>query len=940
MKTTGELWELLQQSGNLPYGAAKTALIEEVLRHLEAVGDPELSFTTRILATSAYIYGGEPAKAFPTFSWCVADFDNRPGPHHRRWAHTLLWDFKAMVSGLTRFPEVPLDRTYGVLDDMERRYREGGHSMQAVYKRRQLVARHLGQTAVEDEWFERWQSAERDDLSDCAGCDPRSVVVYLSTRGRYEEAVALAEPVLAGELSCNEQPQSMLTELMEPYLKTGRLAEAADAHRRAYRVHRSRLADLGDIAWHMAFCARTGNEHRGLEILQRHLDWLDRAPSPYTAMTFATYGSHVLRRITALGHGDVTIRRRNRDDSTAAELAEELASMATGTAARFDARNGTDAQGRWVAEQLDAEPYGVDLILDPAARQTSPPSRPARKPEPEPAPEIPAEWSVAELLDLAEEHHRAERDEAFAAVVDALAARSSTLDETPDETLEDTLEDPLLEARRLKALGSRAWLKDRESGWDLWAAAADRFASADGSERAAGEASALRARLALERAHAGEVDEAPIRADVDYQEKHGGARERAIAHGRLAILLMLREEAEAANEAGDRADAYAEEAGDPRLIATHAMLRARNRAAVGRDEESVAAARQGYEFYREQGPARRLAEAANILGHAVDDPAERVELFGVVIDTRDPDQALPARVGRGHALKRLGRPREAVVDLAEAVALCAEHRLEPGGAFARYELAEAYAQDERPVEAVEVAEEALLFFDRADERRAADNTRYLLAQQYRLLGDTDAALARYRELIEGLTDNPHGRAQMGEEAGSLLFDLDRDADAAEAFGAAATCLHDVGDLVAELRLLRRRVAALHFADDADAAEAAIRLADERWAELPAELAAEPEAIWHHGMTMWEAGRVLMSRGRYADALPHLHGADGPLRAIGAADDADHLAGMYGEALLRSGSPGEAEPVVRQLLDGMAPDAPGRETAEKVYAEILEALGTS
>ena len=933
MRTTDELWELLRQSGNLPYGAAKIALIEEVLRHVEAVGDPDLSFTTRILATSAYIYGGEPIKAFPTFSWCVADFDQRPGPHHRRWAHTLLWDFKAMVSGLTRFPEIPLDRTYGVLDDMERRYREGGHSLQAVYKRRQLVARHLGQTGPEDEWFERWQSAERDDLSDCAGCDPTSVVFYLSTRGRYEEAVALAEPVLAGELSCNEQPQSILTELMLPYLKTGRLAEAVDAHRRAYRVHRSRLADLGDIAWHMAFCARTGNEHRGLEILQRHLDWLDRAPSPFAAMTFATYGSHVLRRVTALGHGDVTVRRRDRDDSTAAELAEELATTATGIAARFDARNGTDTQSRWVAGQLEAEPYGVELILDPAARQTRP-AQPA--PKPEPAPRIPAEWSVGDLLDLAEEHHRAERDEAFAAVLDALPT---------------TLDDPLPEARRLKLAGFRARLTDRDRARELWASAAERF-DAVGN---AGEASALRARVALDRAYDGETDEAPIRDDVAYQEQHGDARERALAYERLTILLMLRNRPEEANEAGDRADAYAADAGDPRLIATHAMLRARNRAAVGRGEESVAAARQGYEFYREHGPARRLAEAANVLGHAVDDPAEQVELFGLVIDTREPEQALPARAGRGHALKRLGRPGEAVVDLAEAVALCAEQRLEPGGAFARYELAEAYAQDERPVEAVEVAEEALLFFDRAEERRAgegraeerrdeerraADNTRYLLAQQYRLLGDTDAALSRYRELIERLTDNPHGRAQMGEEAGALLFDLDRDADAAEAFGAAATCLHEAGDLVAELRLLRRRVAALHFVDDVDAAEEAVRLADERWSGLPAELAAEPEAIWHHGMTMWEAGRVLMSRGRYADALPHLHGADAPLRAIGATDDADHLAGMYGEALLRSGSPAEAEPVVRKLLDGMAPGAPGRETAEKVYAEIREALGTS
>jgi alkanesulfonate monooxygenase SsuD/methylene tetrahydromethanopterin reductase-like flavin-dependent oxidoreductase (luciferase family) len=126
----------------------------------------------------------------------------------------------------------------------------------------------------------------------------------------------------------------------------------------------------------------------------------------------------------------------------------------------------------------------------------------------------------------------------------------------------------------------------------------------------------------------------------------------------------------------------------------------------------------------------------------------------------------------------------------------------------------------------------------------------------------------------------------------------------------------------------------------EAAQEAIELARQRWAELPGEAKAEPEAIWHHNMTMWEAGRVFMSRGRYAEALPYVQGAADPLRAIGATEDADHLAGMYAEALLRSGAAAEAEKVMRPLLDGMAEEAPGRETAEKVYAEIREALGKS
>ena len=103
---------------------------------------------------------------------------------------------------------------------------------------------------------------------------------HLVARGRDEEALALAEPVLNRQLTCTEQPQGILTKLLLPYLRTGRLAEAADAHRRAYRVVRGNLADLDDIAEHVLFCARTGNAPRGLELVERHLGWLDKAPSP------------------------------------------------------------------------------------------------------------------------------------------------------------------------------------------------------------------------------------------------------------------------------------------------------------------------------------------------------------------------------------------------------------------------------------------------------------------------------------------------------------------------------------------------------------------------------------------------------------------------------------------------------------------------------------
>ena len=920
MKTTDELWGLYQQAAALPYGSAQIALVEEVLRHADTVNDPHLAFTVRLFATNAYTYGGEPAKAFVTFAWTLNDFDRNPGRHHAHGKHTLLWHFKTMVSAMTKFPEIPLARTHAVLDDMERRYREDGHSMQAVYKHRYLVADHVGSPDA-DEWFARWQAAPRGELSDCIGCDPSSVAAYYHQRDRFADVVATAEPVLAGELTCTEQPQGILRELMVAYLRTGRSDEAADAHRRSYRLERGNLADLWNLGIHLEFCARTGNESRGLEILQRHVDWLDKAPSPAAEMHFSAAAAMLLRRLTELGHGDTVIRRREQGDTSAVDLAAVLSARATELAQRFDERNGTDHQSRLIAAKINATPYEVTLTLSPSAR------RPAAVvvvvPEQKgPVPEVPAGADAAELLELGRRQWRADHDSALAATLEALDARFPTLD------------DPLLRARRELLLGNQLRSRDQAAtAHEHWARAVELFTAAG----EVGQASAIRARIALGQAYAGgEVDEEPVRADVTYQEEHGGAFERANAWSRLSILHLMQGRPEEANEAGDRGDDYAAQTGDPRLVAMQAMLRARNRMAGHRPDESLAAARQAWEFYRENGPARRTAEAGTIYGHTVDDPAEQVEIFSAVLATGEADKALSARVGRGNALLHLDRPDEAIPDLVEAVALGAEAGLDSGGAYARSDLANAYRLAGRPVEGAEVAEEALAFFEKLGDDDAADNTRYLLAGLYQSIGDKNGALTLYRTLIERLADNPAGRGQIAEDAAGLLFDLDRDAEAAETFRAAASAMHEAGDLVGELRVLRRSVGALHYADQPERGEEVVRLIGEKFDALPAELAAEPNAVFQHSMTAFEAGNLLMSRGRYSEALPHLRGAPERLATIGATEQADRIEGMLGEALLRSGSATEAEALLRALLKRMPDDAPSREVAVRVHGEALAA----
>ncbi|URM96231.1 hypothetical protein LUW76_18945 [Actinomadura madurae] len=462
--TAEDVYALMTRSQELPYGEARTVLVEDALRRAEAAGDEVLAYRVRVRLTDAYQFGGEPAKAFATFSRSLAEHDRDPGRFDEE--HFLLWQMKGMVGALTLFPEIPLDRTYAVLDDMERRYLAGGHSLQAVYRRRHLVARHIGDGTADD-WYAKWRAARRDELSDCEGCDPTGMVNHLVETGRHEEAAEIAAPVLAARLTCNEQPQSIRTAMMPVFLRTGRPELAADAHRRAYRVHRSRLADLSDIADHLEFCAVTGNEARGLEIVQRHLGWLDRAPSAHAEMRFAAAAALVLDRVAAAGHGAATVRRPAADGRPAADvplpdLREELRTRATDLADRFDARNGTSRQGDLVRATLAAEPFADFVPL--AAHHRRP--APAPAPRPVPQEDFSGEDDLDALLDIADER-RTRQD-----IARTLAAwrRFDALAETTEPT-------PLQRARRLDAQGVEHAVEGAyEEAVACWHEAARRFA--------------------------------------------------------------------------------------------------------------------------------------------------------------------------------------------------------------------------------------------------------------------------------------------------------------------------------------------------------------------------------------------------------------------------------------------------------------------------------
>ncbi|MFI6502668.1 hypothetical protein [Nonomuraea typhae] len=357
---------LLAEAEGMPYGEARTALTERALREAEAARDQDLIRRARLELTGAYQLGGEQAKSFAVFSRNIADHDRDPGGFGEWELWLLLWQYKWIVGSMQRFPEIPLRRALDGLDDMERRYRAAGEGLHAVYARRCHIARHLGDREAAEEWYHRWATTPRDDMSDCDACDVGGAVSYLAWTGSDDQAIELAAPVLSGDMSCTSQPHSILETLLLPFLRTGRAEEASAAHRRAYQIIRGKPAYLGDMGTHLRFLALTGNEARGLEILQRELPLLERPPSPGAAGSFMAGAALLLARLEELGHAGTPIRRGEADVPVAA-LRASLEAGAREIAAAFDARNGTGERTRELEAILAARPYADRLPLTPAA---------------------------------------------------------------------------------------------------------------------------------------------------------------------------------------------------------------------------------------------------------------------------------------------------------------------------------------------------------------------------------------------------------------------------------------------------------------------------------------------------------------------------------------------------------------------------------------------
>lgn len=392
-KQTKEIKRLLKEIDETPIGPQERALIDQALVLAQEARDEKLEYGIRMRLTVSAHMTGDTETTLSSWSWCLGKHDSDPRRFpFKSGGGDLLWQYKWTAALLVRTPRFSLAQIEDVLGDMERRYSAAGVGLSGVWQARLANAVLMGR--LDDALAARAarEKAGEDDYSHCEACVRSEDASLDEALGNAEGSLRLFDEIIEGNMTCGDEPENAQGNALLLLLRAGRLDDAVAHHRRGLRLAKANTEPFPLMAKHLIFCAVTGNEARGLALLERYLPELPEksldAVDQFRALV--SYGV-LLDAVQRSGHGD-TIVRGTGEPALAAMLglpgdgpvsATVMAAVswakAAELAAAFDARNGNDYYARQIAEAraLAVEHYdlplgGESFVADALPAQATP----------------------------------------------------------------------------------------------------------------------------------------------------------------------------------------------------------------------------------------------------------------------------------------------------------------------------------------------------------------------------------------------------------------------------------------------------------------------------------------------------------------------------------------------------------------------------------------
>ncbi|MCH5585771.1 hypothetical protein MK805_12540 [Shimazuella sp. AN120528] len=225
--------DLLEQSYDAPHGKVKIGILEEAIRIADVHLGPEEQFDARMLLVDTAIFSGHGEKAIVAFAWCLAYYDKHPEMAND---HQMMWNYKWVADRLLLFPDIELAKVEATLEDLRKRFIQSGHGPHYYYYLKHVLAMNLEKTEEVKHYYEKWIAEPSDSLSDCHACTLANKTQTLLYLGKLEEALDVAQPILAGKVFCHSVPHRTYADLLLPLLKADRKAEADTYYQKCYEL--------------------------------------------------------------------------------------------------------------------------------------------------------------------------------------------------------------------------------------------------------------------------------------------------------------------------------------------------------------------------------------------------------------------------------------------------------------------------------------------------------------------------------------------------------------------------------------------------------------------------------------------------------------------------------------------------------------------------------
>lgn len=351
--------KILSEAASLDEGPAQVELIQQAVHLADQIQDIDAGFQARLRLQEAALVCGSADVLLVAYTWCLSQTERDPD---RFGLYQVLWRYRWAIVYLPTYPEIPRSRIEEALADMSKRYRNAGASLRPVHLLRWKVAMKLGDGPMASEARQAWKRSRWGWLADDEQTERVTQIEYHLFRERWAEAATEAKGYTDGSIRDLSYLDSVLSWMVVPLLRLGRMEEAMRVHERGYRLTIKNAALVTQAARHVQFLGLTHNFPRALRLVERYLPYCVGS-DPEDKIEF--YPA-LLTMIRLLRREKTTVRLRLSATCPGyqadgiydlAELDRVYMAEAMEVANQYDARDGNDYYARMMADLDEILPF-------------------------------------------------------------------------------------------------------------------------------------------------------------------------------------------------------------------------------------------------------------------------------------------------------------------------------------------------------------------------------------------------------------------------------------------------------------------------------------------------------------------------------------------------------------------------------------------------------